>query len=179
MSDAFQKVQNKVVQQVQPVKPNRPTIFNMIYEEKKEIDDKWKQPTIPYFKYVMELRKTSWAGMMIGSYKFVLQNRKKKMVERIKQRFEEDKKQGKIKNTWFKSFKQVGMYVFLASFLCSMFAPPLMINFVKNKIQSGDWVDANVSDSPQEGPEFMAESMANETVQEPVFQQDQGEKSDL
>ena len=147
----------------------RSPLFNLVYEEKQDIDKRWNIPSVPYFKYVMELRKTSWAGMLIGAYKHMLKKRNKVLIEQLKIKIENDKKEGKTKGSWYQTLTRISGYLFLLSFLTSMFAPALMINFVKTKIENGEWVDASVATEETAGAEFIADPMANVTAQETVF----------
>ena len=113
-------------------------------QEKQVIMDRLgsKRPKPPAIVYMKELKNTSWRLVIQGAWKYALDLRKQGMVEMSKQVWEKEKikekKQYRAISWLTKGGKCMG-YLALATFLFTIIAPAVAMNYIQTQIKTGEW----------------------------------------
>lgn len=85
---------------------------------------------------------TVWAKMMLNSYHRALDIRGEGIIKYAKIKMERQKeKDAKVSFSNIRWLMRILGYIWLACIIFAMFLPGLMINYIKNQVKSGDWVD--------------------------------------
>ena len=122
--------------------PKRP-IESLVQEELQDCLAKWQKRGVPTFKLLAEIQKTSWGKQTIGAYRHSLIIRKQAILARMKREAEIEKTRVKsaterASSLWSTLKSWFGYLVILAVVLV-LVGPPLVMNWVRNEIATGEW----------------------------------------
>ena len=89
-----------------------------------------------------ELKDSSFAKSIEGSYRYALEVRKDGHLERLKKFFQREKdraaKKGRARNLFGKIWKCVGYLIVIIGIL-TVIGPMIAMNYIRTHIKSGEW----------------------------------------
>ena len=114
-----------------------------ILREKNAILD-WKNNRSPIalFQMFKKINSSAWAKMLLNSYYRALQIKGQGQIKYAKIRLERQKeRESKVSFSNIRTFMRLVGYLWIALLLMGMFVPGLVINYIKEQIKQGEWVD--------------------------------------